>query len=65
MQGNGIDIQEKSAAKLRGLAGILGSVVLLGVFAFLSVFVGLDTLVAQAALERYPDIRAPGSVSVQ
>ena len=52
-----MDIQDQSASKLGGLAGILGSVLLLGVFAFLSVFVGLETLDGQAALERYPDIR--------
>lgn len=52
-----MDIQNQSTARLGGFSGILGSVLLLGVFAFLAVFVGLDTLDAQAALERYPDIR--------
>jgi hypothetical protein len=52
-----MDVQDQSASVWGGLAGILGSFLLLGVFAFLSVFVGLDTLDAQAALERYPDIR--------
>ena len=49
--------QGQSTARMGGFAGILGSALLLGVFAFLAVFVGLDTLDAQAALERYPDIR--------
>ncbi|MCK8462421.1 hypothetical protein MUY35_00990 [Aliiroseovarius sp. S1339] len=52
-----MDIQDQSVSKLSGLAGLLGSALLLGVFAFLSVFVGLETLDAQAALERYPEIR--------
>jgi hypothetical protein len=57
MKGNDMDMHDQSTARLGGFAGILGSVLLLGVFAFLAVFVGLDTLDAQAALERYPDIR--------
>ncbi|WP_411891673.1 hypothetical protein [Yoonia sp. SDW83-1] len=52
-----MEIQDQSTARMGGFAGILGSALLLGVFAFLAVFVGLDTLDAQAALERYPDIR--------
>ncbi|MCK0126351.1 hypothetical protein MWU76_18320 [Gelidibacter sp. F2691] len=52
-----MDMQNQSTARMGGFAGILGSVLLLGVFAFLSVFVGLEILDAQAALERYPDIR--------
>ncbi len=52
-----MEIQGQSTARMGGFAGILGSALLLGVFAFLAVFVGLDTLDAQAALERYPDIR--------
>lgn len=52
-----MDMQNQSTATMGGLAGILGSALLLGVFAFLSAFVGLETLDAQAALERYPDIR--------
>lgn len=50
-------IEDQSTARLGGLAGISGSLLLLGVFAFLSVFVGLETVDAQAALDRYPDIR--------
>ncbi len=52
-----MEIKDQSTARMGGFAGILGSALLLGVFAFLAVFVGLDTLDAQAALERYPDIR--------
>lgn len=50
-------MQDQSTARFGGLIGILGSALLLGVFAFLSAFAGLETLDAQAALERYPDIR--------
>ncbi len=52
-----MDIECQTTARLGGFAGILGSALLLGVFAFLAVFVGLDTLDAQAALDRYPAIR--------
>ena len=52
-----MDMQNQSTATMGGFAGILGSALLLAVFAFLSAFVGLETLDAQAALERYPDIR--------
>ncbi len=52
-----MEIKDQSTARMGGFAGILGSALLLGVFAFLAVFVGLDTLDAQAALARYPDIR--------
>lgn len=52
-----MDMQNQSTARMGGLSGIMGSALLLGVFAFLSAVVGLETLDAQAALERYPDIR--------
>ena len=52
-----MSIHNHSTSMLGGLAGILGSALLLGVFALLSIFVGLETLDAQAALDRYPEIR--------
>ena len=52
-----MDNKDRSIARLGGISGLLGSALLLAVFAFLSAFVGLETLSAQAALERYPDIR--------
>ena len=59
MVGTGIrvDANEQAALRWGGLAGMLGSALLLAVFAFLATFVGLDTLDAKAAVERFPDIR--------
>ena len=52
-----METQERSAVRWGGLAGMLGSFLMLAVFAFLSVFVGLETLEPEAALRRFPDIR--------
>ena len=43
--------------KWGGTAGIVGSLLLLGVFALLATFVGFDTLEAETAVARFPDIR--------
>lgn len=39
------------------MSGILGSVLLLGVFGFLAAFVGLETVEGEEAVARFPDIR--------
>ncbi|NNK66885.1 MAG: hypothetical protein HKO95_09120 [Rhodobacteraceae bacterium] len=50
--------QNLSALRWGGWAGMLGSFILLFVFGFLAVLVGLDTLDIEAEILRYPDIRA-------
>ncbi len=55
-----MEIKDQSTARMGGFAGILGSALLLGVFAFLAVFVGLDTLDAQAALSGIQTFAGPG-----
>lgn len=56
-KGKKLNSQEQSALKWGGLAGMLGGVLLLAVFAFLAAFVGLETLDAEAAVERFPEVR--------
>ncbi|NNF23715.1 MAG: hypothetical protein HKN63_02755 [Rhodobacteraceae bacterium] len=50
--------QEISALRWGGIAGILGSLLMLAVFGFLAAFVGLQTLDAEASIERFPEVRA-------
>ena len=52
-----MDAQDQSALRWGGLSGILGSVLLLGVFGMLAAFVGLETVEGEAAVARFPDIR--------
>lgn len=52
-----MDRSDQAALKWGGLAGLLGSLLLLGVFALLAVFVGLETFDGAVAIARFPDIR--------
>ena len=52
-----MDRDVQSTLKWGGLAGILGSLLLLGVFALLAAFDGLETIEAEVAIARFPDIR--------
>jgi hypothetical protein len=50
-------IEERRVLRWGGLAGILGSIVMIVVFAIVAVFVGTDVL-DEGLIERFPDIRA-------
>lgn len=56
--------EEHDNATLRwgGLAGVAGSVLLLLVFGIVAAFVGTDTMNAEQALRRFPDIRTARTV---
>lgn len=54
--------QEKSVLRWGGLAGILGSIILILVIAIVIVFVGEDPAELAEWVERFPDIRAARTV---
>lgn len=53
---------EKSVLRWGGLAGILGGVLFIGVFAFVGVFVGADPAESEGPIMRFPDVRAARTV---
>jgi hypothetical protein len=59
-----VHTRERTDSTLRwgGLAGILGSILMLLTFGIVAVFVGMDTMSAEQALMRFPDIRAARTV---
>lgn len=54
-------VEDRSVLRWGGLAGILGSIVMIVVFAIVAVFVGPDVL-EEGLIERFPDIRAARTV---
>jgi hypothetical protein len=54
-------IEERRVLRWGGLAGILGSIVMIVVFVIVAVFVGPDVL-EEGLIERFPDIRAARTV---
>ena len=54
--------QTDSTLRWGGLAGILGSILMLLTFGIVAVFVGMDTMSSEQALMRFPDIRAARTV---
>jgi hypothetical protein len=57
-----LDRQPGSTLRWGGVAGVAGSVLLLVVFAIVAVFVGMDTISAEDAVARFPDVRAARTV---
>lgn len=55
-------IEDRSVLRWGGLAGILGGIVLIVVFAIVAVFVGADALEPAGNVQRFPDIRAARTV---
>jgi hypothetical protein len=51
-----------STLRWGALAGVLGSLLMLFVFGFVAVFVGMEEVSAEQAVERFPDIRAARTV---
>jgi hypothetical protein len=54
--------EEKSVLRWGGLAGILGGILFILVFAVVGVFVGPDPAEPEGLVERFPDIRAARTV---
>jgi hypothetical protein len=54
-------IEDRRVLRWGGLAGILGSIVMVVVFAIVAVFVGADVF-EEGLVERFPDIRAARTV---
>ena len=54
--------QADSTLRWGGLAGILGSILMLVTFGIVAAFVGMDTMSAEQSLMRFPDIRAARTV---
>jgi hypothetical protein len=54
--------QTDSTLRWGGLAGMLGSILMLITFGIVAVFVGMDTMSSEQALVRFPDIRAARTV---
>jgi hypothetical protein len=54
-------MEERRVLRWGGLAGILGSIVMIVVFAIVAVFVGPDVL-GEGLIDRFPDIRAARTV---
>ena len=54
--------QADSTLRWGGLAGILGSILMLVTFGIVAAFVGIDTMSPEQALTRFPDIKAARTV---
>jgi hypothetical protein len=54
--------QADSTLRWGGLAGILGSILMLLTFGIVAAFVGMDTMSPEQSLMRFPDIRAARTV---
>jgi hypothetical protein len=55
-------IEEKDVLRWGGLAGILGGIVMIVVFAIVAVFVGTDALEPADDIQRFPDVRGARTV---